>query len=63
VLFRSETKGPRGNDRTPQVQKHAVRPEFKSQSQNKPIVYRAEGTPLGLFGWVAKIFRALIGSR
>jgi ATP-dependent RNA helicase RhlB len=60
---RIETKGPRGNDRAPQGQKYAVRPELKSQSQNKPIVYRAEGTPLGLFGWVAKIFRALFGSR
>ena len=60
---RIETKGPRGKDRSHKGEKHFARPEHKPQRQDKPIVYRAEGTPLGLFGWVAKIFRALFGAR
>jgi ATP-dependent RNA helicase RhlB len=60
---RMETKGPRGKDRSHKGEKHFAHPEHKSQRQDKPIVYRAEGTPLGLFGWVAKIFRALFGAR
>lgn len=28
---------------------------------DKPVVYRAEGTPIGLFGWVVKIFKGLFG--
>jgi ATP-dependent RNA helicase RhlB len=30
---------------------------------NKPVVYRAEGTPIGVIGWVVKIFKALFGLR
>jgi ATP-dependent RNA helicase RhlB len=32
-----------------------------SRSQHQPVVYRAEGTPEGLFGWIYKIFKALFG--
>lgn len=57
---------------------HAQRGEFKGRqnpashggrsaafegSTNKPVVIRAEGTPIGLVGWVVKIFKAMFGIR
>jgi ATP-dependent RNA helicase RhlB len=32
-------------------------------THDKPVLYRAEGTPIGLFGWVVKIFKALFGMK
>jgi ATP-dependent RNA helicase RhlB len=30
---------------------------------NRPVVYRAEGTPIGIVGWVVKIFKGLFGMK
>lgn len=35
----------------------------KQHHDHKPVVYRAEGTPVGLFGWVVKVFKALFGMK
>lgn len=37
--------------------------DLNSRPPEKPIVYRAEGTPVGLVGWIVKIFKALFGVR
>jgi len=34
-----------------------------TRGETRPVVIRAEGTPIGLFGWVAKIFKAIFGVR
>jgi ATP-dependent RNA helicase RhlB len=37
--------------------------DLSSRPAGKPVVYRAEGTPIGLVGWIFKIFKALFGVR
>lgn len=37
--------------------------DVKVSPESKPVVYRAEGTPIGVVGWVVKIFKALFGIR
>lgn len=58
---RPEHRGPRNKERGPKAEKRQSHNDFQSQEPGKPIVYRAEGTPVGLFGWIAKIFKALFG--
>lgn len=58
---RPEQRGPRNKERGPKADKRQSHNDFQSQGPGKPVVYRAEGTPVGLFGWIAKIFKALFG--
>ena len=46
-----------GKSRNPSIQRHGA----SKHTHNKPVVYRAEGTPIGIVGWVVKLFKGLLG--
>jgi ATP-dependent RNA helicase RhlB len=67
-----------GKDRGPNRPNHSDRPrqDARPQTNNNikhghsaprhtsaPVVIRAEGTPIGLFGWVVKISKAILGRK
>lgn len=68
----------KGKDRGHNRPNHSDRPRHESRPQsnnnskhghsaprhtNAPVVIRAEGTPIGLFGWVVKISKAILGRK
>ncbi len=67
-----------GNHRGPNRPNHSDRPRHEARLQtansgkpshsaprhtNTPVVIRAEGTPIGLVGWVVKISKAILGRK
>jgi len=56
--------GDRGHGNTGHQRKApAPHQSHKHQQANRPVVYRAEGTPIGVIGWVVKVFKALFGMK
>jgi ATP-dependent RNA helicase RhlB len=51
----------RTKDFEPRVKAHTHGGRAHQQPQSKPVVYRAEGTPIGLVGWMVKIIKGLFG--
>lgn len=59
----AHSRNQKSNDKGPRVRPLSKVSEVRDHRAQTPVVYRAEGTPIGLFGWVAKIFKALFGVR
>jgi ATP-dependent RNA helicase RhlB len=49
-----------GKARQSSAQRHGASTLSHAQ---KPVVYRAEGTPIGIVGWVVKLFKGLFGMK
>ncbi len=62
---RGEQNRPKGGRQKDRHQQHdsARRHGSPTHERAKPVVIRAEGTPIGVVGWVAKIFKTILGTK